>query len=187
MDLTFNIQQSESDFISACINNENWAQQKLYEDHYTVMYPVCLRYATDEEEAMDILHEGFIKVFRYIAKYQVGTSLTAWIKRIMINTAIDYYRKKSRRRVEDIDDARAVFSDEPDAVSKISAEEIIDSLQKLSPAYRSVFNLYIIEGYSHREVAEILNISESTSRSNLVKARHKLRILLSAKGINNVR
>jgi RNA polymerase sigma-70 factor (ECF subfamily) len=149
------------------------------------MYPVCLRYATDEDEALDILHEGFIKVFRYIAKYQIDTSLTAWIKRIMINTAIDYYRKKSRRRVEDIDTAKAVFSDIPDAVSMISAEEIIEALQALSPAYRSVFNLYIIEGYSHKEVAELLNITESTSRSNLVKARQKLRNLLSDKGITN--
>lgn len=187
MDLTFNIQQSETEFILACINNENWAQRKLYEDNYSVMYPVCLRYATDEDEALDILHEGFIKVFRYISKYQVGTSLTAWIKRIMINTAIDFYRKKSRRRVEDIDNARTVFSKDPDVISLISADEIIEALQKLSPAYRSVFNLYIIEGYSHKEVAELLNISESTSRSNLVKARHKLRILLSAKGITNVR
>ena len=151
------------------------------------MFTVCLRYTSSREDAEDVLQEGFIKVFRYIAKYQVGTSLTAWIKRIMINTAIDYYRKKSRRRVEDIDDARTVFSGDPDAISLMSAEEIIDCLQRLSPAYRSVFNLYIIEGYSHKEVAEILNISESTSRSNLVKARQKLRNLLSAKGIKNVR
>lgn len=183
MDLTLNIQQSESEFILACINNEEWAQKKLYEDHYTIMYPLCMRYATDEDEAYDILHEGFIKVFRHISKYQVGTSLKAWIKRIMINTAIDYYRKRSRRRVEDIDGARGVSSADPDVVSQLSADEIIGSLQKLSPAYRSVFNLYVIEGYSHKEVAEMLNISESTSRSNLVKARHKLRTILLAKGL----
>ncbi len=183
MDLTLNIQQSESEFISACINNEEWAQKKLYEDHYPVMYPVCLRYATDEDEAMDILHEGFIKIFRHIAKYQVGTSLKAWIKRIMINTAIDFYRKKSRRRAEDIDGARTVSSRDPDVISSMSAEEIIQSLQKLSPAYRSVFNLYVIEGYSHKEVAAMLSISESTSRSNLVKARHKLRNILLPKGL----
>ena len=183
MDLTINIKQGESEFIEACINNEEWAQKKLYDDHSKVMYPLCLRYATDEDEAFDILHEGFIKIFRHIGKYQVGTSLTAWIKRIMINTAIDYYRKRTRRRAGDIDDARDLCSNAPDVLSELTAQEIIEALQKLSPAYRSVFNLYVIEGFSHREVAENLNISESTSRSNLVKARQKLRKILLAKGL----
>ncbi|NNE26051.1 MAG: RNA polymerase sigma factor [Saprospiraceae bacterium] len=183
MDLTLNIQQGESEFILACINNEEWAQKKLYEDHYPVMYPVCLRYANDQEEAMDILHEGFIKVFRHIGKYQVGTSLKAWIKRIMINTSIDFYRRKSRRRSENIEEAHYLSSDNPDAISELTAEEIIEALQELTPAYRSVFNLYIIEGYSHREVSQLLDITESTSRSNLVKARQKLRVILEAKGV----
>jgi len=182
MELTINIQQSETSFINACISNEEWAQKKLYEDHYSMMYPVCLRYANDQEEALDILHEGFIKVFRHISKYTIGTSLKAWIKRIMVNTAIDYYRKRSRRRTEDIDNAISLNSGDPDVVSSMSATEILAALQKLSPAYRSVFNLYIIEGFSHKEVAEKLNISESTSRSNLVKARQKLRKLLQSNG-----
>lgn len=182
MELTINIHQSETSFINACISNEEWAQKKLYEDHYSMMYPVCLRYANDEEEALDILHEGFIKVFRHISKYTIGTSLKAWIKRIMVNTAIDYYRKRSRRRTEDIDNAISLSSGDPDVVSSMSATEILSALQQLSPGYRSVFNLYIIEGFSHREVAEKLNISESTSRSNLVKARQKLRKLLQSNG-----
>jgi len=182
MEITLDIKNSEQDFISACVRNESWAQKKIYEDNYSTMYPLCLRYATDEEEALDILHEGFIKVFRHISKYTVGTSLTAWIKRIMVNTAIDYYRKRARRRTENIDDARGVSSSEPDVVSEMAAVEIIEALQQLSPAYRSVFNLYVIEGFSHKEVADKLNISESTSRSNLVKARHKLRNILTKKG-----
>ncbi len=182
MELTLNIQQGEKDFIQACILNEEWAQKKLYEEHYSMMLPVCLRYANDEEEALDILHEGFIKVFRHISKYTVGTSLKAWIKRIMVNTAIDYYRKRSRRRTEDLDNAISVSHNAPDVVSLMSAEEILSALQELSPAYRSVFNLYIIEGYSHKEVADKLNISESTSRSNLVKARQKLQGILIRKG-----
>ncbi|MBT8234482.1 MAG: RNA polymerase sigma factor [Saprospiraceae bacterium] len=183
MEITLNIQQSEKEFIGACINNEEWAQKKLYEDHYSLMYPLCLRYATDEDEALDILHEGYIKVFRHIGKYTIGTSLKAWIKRIMVNTAIDYYRKRSRRRVENIDDARSLKVVGADAVEELSAQEILKAMQKLSNAYRSVFNLYVIEGYSHREVAERLNISESTSRSNLVKARNKLKSILLSKGI----
>lgn len=182
MELTINIQQAEANFINACISNEEWAQKKLYEDHYSIMYPVCLRYATDSEEALDILHEGFIKVFRHMSKYTIGTSLKAWIKRIMVNTAIDFYRKRSRRRTEDIDNAISLSTDSPDVVSSMSATEILAALQKLSPAYRSVFNLYIIEGFSHKEVADKLNISESTSRSNLVKARQKLKKILLSNG-----
>lgn len=183
MEITLNIQQSEKDFIGACIRNEEWAQKKLYEDHYSIMYPICLRYSKDEDEALDILHEGFIKVFRHIGKYTVGTSLKAWIKRIMVNTSIDYYRKTTRRRVEDIDNAKSVKASGADAISEMAAKEIISALQSLSPAYRSVFNLYVIEGYAHKEVAARLNISESTSRSNLVKARSKLKKILLAKGV----
>lgn len=182
MEVTLDIQQSEKDFIGACVNNEAWAQRKLYEDHFALMYPVCQRYATDDDEALDILHEGFIKVFRHISKYTVGTSLKAWIKRVMVNTAIDYYRKRSRRRVEDIDNAHSLSIDDPDVLSQMAAEEIIKALQHLSPAYRSVFNMYIIEGYSHKEIADQLGISESTSRSNLVKARQKLKELILIKG-----
>ena len=116
MEVTIDIQQSEKDFIGACINNEAWAQQKLYEDHYAMMYPVCQRYATDDDEALDILHEGFIKVFRHIAKYTVGTSLASWIKRIMVNTAIDHYRKRTRRRVEDIDTAYELGNKDPECI-----------------------------------------------------------------------
>ncbi len=182
MEAILTIKKDEKEFIQACVREEEWAQKQLYETYYSTMYPVCLRYAVDEEEALDILHEGFIKIFRHISKYTIGTSLTAWIRRIMVNTSIDYYRKKSRRRTEDIDNARGITNNDPDVVSQLSAEEIIAALQKLSPAYRAVFNLYVIEGFSHREVAEQLDITESTSRSNLVKARTKLKQILIATG-----
>ena len=105
----------------------------------------------------------------------------------MVNTSIDYYRKKARRRTEDIDNARGVTNNDPDVISQLTADEIIAALQKLSPAYRAVFNLYVIEGFSHREVAEKLEITESTSRSNLVKARTKLKQILIATGNINER
>lgn len=182
MNYSIDISHDEIAFISACKANEEWALKKLYEDHYGNMLPVCLRYASCEDDALDILHEGFIKVFRYIAKYNPGTSLGSWIRRIMINTSIDYYRKEKRRRTENLETAYSVSSKNVDAVSNMSAKEIIKALQSLSPAYRSVFNLYVIEGYSHKEVAGILDITESTSRSNLVKARTKLKKLLAAQG-----
>lgn len=185
MEFVLDIHHQEKDFIAACVNQERWAQKKLYEDHYPIMLPVCLRYAHNENEALDILHEAFIKVLKNMSKYQSGTSLKAWIKRIVVNTSIDYYRKNTRRRTEDIDTAYGVSQDSPDAVSSMTAQEIMAVLQQLSPAYRTVFNLYVVEGYSHKEVADAMGITESTSRSNLVKARSKMRELLISKNIEN--
>ena len=183
MNLVININQSETKFIQACINNEEWALKKIYEDHYAIMLPICMRYANNSNEALDVLHDGFIKVFKNINKYKPGTSLNAWIKRVMINTSIDYYRKRVRQRTEDMDTAYYLKDSSPDVVSEMSAQEIIDSLQELSKAYRTVFNLFVIEGYPHKQIAKILNISESTSRSNLVKARSKLRVILQRRKI----
>jgi len=148
---------------------------------YSQMMGVCLRYAKNEHDALDILQEGFIKVFRNIAKYQVGTTLAAWIRRIMVNTAIDFYRKSIRRRTEDLDTAFNVKSLDADAISQCSEKEILAAVQQLTPAYRVVFNLYVIEGYSHKEIAELMEITESTSRSNLVKSRMKLREIIKKK------
>jgi len=187
MDIAINLHNQEQNLIIACIKQERWAQKKLYEDHYNKMIGVCMRYANNREDAKDILHEGFIKVYKNLKKYKPGTSLNAWIKRIMVNTAIDYYRKMKRRRTQDIDDAKDVKNLDPDVLSEMAAEEILLALQELTPAYRSVFNLYIIEGFSHREISEQLGISESTSRSNLVKARTKLKNLLIDKGLVNAR
>lgn len=183
MEIALQLQHEEKDFISACINKERWAQKKLYEDHYSKMMGVCLRYSNNREDALDILHEGFIKVFRNLTKYQTGTSLSAWIRRIMVNTSIDFYRKSIRKRTEDLDKAYHVSSNDADAVSQCTEKEILSAVQILSPAYRTVFNLYIIEGYSHKEIADKLGITESTSRSNLVKARLKLKAILSSKFI----
>ena len=181
MDIAIPISYQESDLIEACIRKERWAQRVLYEEHYGKMMGVCLRYANNSDDALDILHEGFIKVFKHIAKYQPGTSLTAWIRRIMVNTAIDYYRKNIRRRTEDLEQAYDVEAPQADAISQCTEKEILAAVQELSPAYRTVFNLYVIEGYSHKEIAELLDITESTSRSNLVKARLKLQAALTAR------
>jgi len=111
-------------------------------------------------------------------RYKIGTSLEGWIRRIMINTSIDFYRKAIRHRTEDIEHVQHKSSSDEDAISRYSAKEILSLIQKLPPSYRAVFNLYAIEGYSHREVSVKLGISESTSRSNLVKARTKLKAYL---------
>ena len=109
------------------------------------MMGVCLRYSNNGEDAKDILNEGFIKVFRYLHRYKVGTSLNGWIRRIMINTSIDFYRKSIRHRTEDLEYAVNTKSTNEDAISNYSAKEILALIQKLPPSYRAVFNLYAIE------------------------------------------
>lgn len=179
MSITISLENREKGFIEACIARERWAQKRLYEENYSLLMGVCLRYASNQDDAMDILHEGFIKILNNIHKYQPGTSLVAWMRRIMVNTAIDFYRMQLRRRTDDLETAYSVQSNDPDALSQLTVQEIIKCIQQLSPAYRSVFNLYVVEGFSHKEIAEMLEITESTSRSNLVKARSKLKDLLA--------
>ena len=172
----------EEQLLNGLLKGERWAQKALYEAYYSPMVAVCLRYAANEDEAMDILHESFLKIFAKIGHYQSGTSLSAWMRRIAVNQAIDHYRKVVRRRTEDIDQAYHLSSPEPDVFSRFNAEEILKAVQQLTPTYRAIFNLYVMEGYSHKEIAEQLEITESTSRSNLVKARMKLQKILTAPG-----
>ncbi|MEY3194626.1 MAG: hypothetical protein RIQ78_723 [Bacteroidota bacterium] len=174
MDFAINLERTEINFITALCRQERWAQQQLYELHYGKMLGVCLRYAGTRDEALDLLHEGFIKVFQNIQRYKPDTSLSAWIRTIMVNTCIDYYRRNIRRRTEDIDAVYSASVDVPDVLSSLTEQEILAAVQELSPAYRAVFNLYVVEGFSHKEIGEALEITESTSRSNLVKARSKL-------------
>jgi RNA polymerase sigma factor (sigma-70 family) len=174
MDFALNLEHAENDLLKALSRQERWAQQLLYEQYYGVMMGVCLRYAGSRDEALDLLHEGFIKVFQRIDRYRPGTSLPSWIRTIVVNTCIDYYRRTVRRRTEDLTEAYTSVNDDPDALSQLTEQEILTAVQELSPAYRAVFNLYVIEGYSHKEIADALQITESTSRSNLVKARLKL-------------
>jgi len=181
MEISLPLGHEEQGFISACVRREPWAQKLLYEEFYGPMMALCLRYANNNDDALDILHEGFIKVFRNISKYQPDTSLPAWIRRIMVNTAIDFYRKSIRRRTDDLESAFDLSTDDADAVSQCSEQQILEAIQQLSPVYRTVFNLYVIEGYSHKEVATLLSITESTSRSNLVKARMKLKDILTSR------
>lgn len=182
LDIAIPLQGNEFDLVEACCRNERWAQQKVYETYYGKMMPVCQRYAANQDDALDMLHEGFLKVFKNMDKYQVGTSLTAWVRRVMVNSCIDSYRKMARRRTEDIDAAFHLADDsQVDAVSQCSEKDILAAIQKLSPTYRTVFNMFVIEGFSHKEISDELGITESTSRANLVKARSKLRELLLAR------
>lgn len=179
MNIAWALDLSESDFLAALARRERWAQQALYEQHYGKMMGICLRYASSRDEALDLLHESFIKIFQNIHRYQPDTSLGGWMRTIVVNTCIDHHRRNARRRTEDLKEAQTFSAGEPDALSRLSEKEILDAVQRLSPVYRAVFNLYVVEGYSHKEIAEALQITESTSRSNLLKARCKLQEYLS--------
>lgn len=181
MNIAIPLQPTEQELIRACIERQAWAQQRIYEDNYRLMMAVCLRYSNTADDAFDILHEGFLKVFLNIHSYEPGTLLQAWIRRIMVNTAIDFYRKESRRVTRDLDEAKTLTYSRSGPIEAITAEEVMKAVQKLPTIYKAVFNMFAIEGYSHREIAEHLGITESTSRSNLVKARNKLKELLHGK------
>ena len=181
MDIALNLERAERDFVEALTRQERWAQQQVYQEHYGRMMGICMRYAGSRDEALDLLHEAFIKIFQNIGRYKAGTSLGAWIRTIVVNTCIDYYRRNARRRTEDLDSVYTVSSDDPDVLSNLTEREILDAVHQLSPAYRAVFNLYVIEGYSHKEIGDVLGITESTSRSNLVKSRLKLQEIFAAR------
>jgi RNA polymerase sigma-70 factor (ECF subfamily) len=182
-DLPQTAEEKEALLIGACLREERWAQKQLYETYYGRLLAICLRYSNNSEDARDILNEGFVKVFRFLDRYKIGTSLDGWMRRIMINTSIDFYRKEMRHRSDDIEAAEYKIAEDTDIASNYAAQEILKAIQLLPPAYRAVFNLYAIEGYSHKEVADALGITESTSRSNLVKARVKLKEMLNDLGL----
>ena len=147
----------------------------LYETHYSILMAVCIRYSRTEDEALDLLHEGFIKIFTQLHNYKPDTLLPAWMKQVMVNNCIDQYRKQSRQRTTDIEEASHFQCSEPDAISQYAEKEILNCIRKLPAAYRTIFNLYVIEGFSHKEIGEKMNITESTSRANLLRARIKLK------------
>ncbi|MBL4755081.1 MAG: sigma-70 family RNA polymerase sigma factor [Flavobacteriales bacterium] len=168
--------------IAGCTKGDRKCQRTVYEMFYGKMMGVCLRYTNNKEEAQDLLHDGFIKVFENIHKFNYSGSFEGWIRRIMVNTTIDHFRKNKNVFVKDIDDFNNLATEEPDVdiLSQLRTEDIMKAVQTLSPAYRAVFGLYVIEGYSHKEVAEELGISVGTSKSNLAKAKNNLKKLFTA-------
>jgi len=175
----------EAQLIEGCRNGSRKAQEDVFNAIYRRLLSVCRRYAKDDDEAKDILQNGFIKVFKSVENYKGDGSFEGWIKRIVINTAIDNYRRKKVKPVvvdsEMTDRVGSNMEDEQEGESvyqQIPVNVVLDSVQKLSPAYRTVFNLYVLEGYNHNEIAEMLDISVGTSKSNLSKARLNLRKML---------
>lgn len=162
----------ESDLIKGCLKGNPQMQEELYRRFSPKMYAVCLRYAQDSDDARDLLQEGFIKVYRNLDRYRGEGSFEGWIRRIFVNTAIEYYRKKSLEysRVSEKEETTIADAD-ISVLDELAVKDIIGLIQELAPGYRAVFNLYVIEGFSHKEIADMLNISEGTSKSQLARAK----------------
>jgi RNA polymerase sigma-70 factor (ECF subfamily) len=162
--------------VSRCLQNEAAAQKQLYDHYAPMMLAICYRYTKDRHEASDVLQEGFVRVFRNLHQWKQEGELGAWVRRIMVNTALNWLR--DHRRMQFIDDNN--ISDDHDAASvltpiqEMEAKQLADLIRQLPSGYQAVFNLHAIEGYSHVEIAKMLNISEGTCRSQYLRARKQL-------------
>jgi len=166
---------NEIDIIEGCKTGKREFQKTLYMRFSAKMLGVCLRYSKSREEAEDLLQEGFIKVFRNIQHYTATGSFEGWIRKIMVNTALEAIRKKKiDYHAFDVSDAEEPQELFPDVFDKIAVKDLLRIIQDLPIGFKTVFNLYAIEGYQHKEISDMLGISESTSRSQLTRARQIL-------------
>jgi RNA polymerase sigma factor (sigma-70 family) len=172
----------EDSILAGCIAGKRSAQQQLYLRFSSTMMAVCVRYAGNRQEAEDILQEGFLKVFSNISSFRKEGSLEGWIKRIMINHALNRYRKSRREPfLEDIDEINEteILDTYGETIQEnIPAGELMEMIRSLPKGYRMVFNMHVFEEYGHKEIAEALGITENTSKTQLMKARRMLRKML---------
>jgi RNA polymerase sigma-70 factor (ECF subfamily) len=167
--------------IRQCRKGERKAQKALFDHFAPKMLYLCRRYAVDDQEAQDMLQEGFIRLFGNLDKFKNTGSFEGWVRRIFINSSIKYYhRERHHNTVSDVELVSGFEFAEAGALDRMSEQELLHLLSELPDGYRVVFNLYAIEGYSHAEIATMLNIQESTSRSQLMKARKMLQLKVSA-------
>lgn len=168
--------------LEGCQKGNLNSQRKLYEHFYGYAMSISLRYSKGRDEAVEILNDGFLKTFNNLDKYDTAYPFKAWLRRILINTAIDYHRKnRSLTMTLDLAAAAELAAEEMPLPKLSKEEDVLPILQKLSPAYRVVFNLYVMEGYAHQEIAELLGIDVRTSRSNFLRAAQNLRALMTKK------
>lgn len=176
--------------IDGCLQGDRRSQRRVYEMFYGKMMAVCMRYTKNTDQAKDILQDAFIKVFNSMEKFNRAGSFEGWIRRIVVNTAIDQFRRSKNaylllgeeRSIEDFGDQDSedvIADEEADEEWDVKPADVINAMQKLTPAYRAVFNLYVFEELTHKEIAEMLGINIGTSKSNLAKAKHNLKKLLT--------
>lgn len=169
---------SETDLIKGSIDGDRRMQEELYKRFSPKMYAVCLRYASNAEEAQDILQDGFIKVFKKLDSFRGEGSFEGWVRRIFVNTAIEYFRRKKYMQPVTEKEENTIEGKYVSVLDNLAERDILDLVTQLSPGYRTVFNMYVVEGYSHKEIGEMLGISEGTSKSQLSRAKAILQDLV---------
>jgi RNA polymerase sigma-70 factor (ECF subfamily) len=176
------------DIIRGCCARERWAQERLYKQFSGLLYAICLRYAKNKMDAQDVLQEVFVKIYNHIHTYHFDGSFEGWLRRIAVNTSITFYRKAIKKHVEkDIDEGVfEVANANEDWSQEFSMEEMTKCIQQLPHGYKTIFNLYVIEGYKHKEIADMLSIDINTSKSQLSRAKvhiqnelHKMNKIMS--------
>jgi RNA polymerase sigma factor (sigma-70 family) len=160
-------------------------QELLYSRFAPKMYAVCLRYSNNADDACDLLQDGFIKVFKNLDKYRGDGSFEGWIRRIFVNTSIEHFRRKSKIGNTVEPQEYHVEDTGLTALDSMAEKDIIQLIQQLSPGYRQIFNMYVIEGYTHKEIGDILGISEGTSKSQLARGKMLLQKMVQEKIQNN--
>lgn len=173
------VSMTDEQLVKECVSGNTIAQKKFYDLFARKMMGVCLRYTNNVEEAEDVLQDGFIKIFGKLADFESKGSLEGWVRRIMVNTALDQYRKNKKHQ-NDVDVDLVGYKLEKDdyIIETITAQDLLKIVQAIPEGYRVVFNLFAIEGYSHKEIAERLGVTESTSKSQYSRAKSLLRKLL---------
>lgn len=170
---------SPEELLIASVKGDRKSQEKLYRHYYGFAMGVCLRYNQNREEALEIVNDSFLKVFTKGEQYNTTHPFKAWFRRIIVNTALDYYRSQQKHYFhENLDNAFEVSSTDSNALSQINHDELLALVQRLPSGYKMVFNLFVIDGYSHEEIAQQLQISVGTSKSNLSRAREALRKMI---------
>jgi len=169
---------AETDLIKGCLQNDRRMQEELYKRFSPRMFAVCLRYAGNTEEAEDILQEGFIKIFKKLDSFRSEGSFEGWIRRIFVNTAIEHFRRKRYLHPVSEKEENILEGKDISVLDKMAAKDILALIKELSPGYRTVFNMYVVEGYTHKEIADMLGISEGTSKSQLSRAKVILQSLV---------
>ena len=174
--MTVDTQTPVQDLITGCISGERKSHELLYKRFYGFAMGICVRYCNSREEAVEVLNDGFLKAFSNLRNFDKQSRFEPWLKRILVNSSIDYYRKAKKHYYhDDVSEARSLEVSAASPVSTMNHEDLMKLVSGLPAGYRMVFNLYVIEGYSHKEIAEIMQITESTSKSNLSRAREALR------------
>lgn len=179
---TSNHFDNERLLIEQCVQQDRAAQKALYDKFAPKMYALCLRYATDQDEAKDFLQEGFIKIYKNIHSFRNEGSFEGWIRRIFVTTCTGFIQKK--KHFSEIKESHENLPENVNGFSgleKLSLKELQHTIQELSAGYRTVFNLYAVEGYSHKEIADLLNISVGTSKSQYARAKQTLQKNLETK------